>query len=78
MINLAINKKNMELLKYFFSVKLDKIEYISFLKTLLNYFKEKMIFLDILDDISTDLYNIEQNSVNARYVVDKYILKTIK
>jgi hypothetical protein len=78
MIESLLNKKNNDLIQYFFGGKLEKIEYISFLKSLLNYFSQKSIFIDLLYELSSDIYNAEQNNVNSKYIVDKYILKIIK
>lgn len=77
-IDSIINKKDFELIKYFFSSKFEKNEYISFLNSLLYYLQNNMIFLDLLEELSSDLYSIEHNSVNIKYISDKYILKIIK
>lgn len=69
--------KKYDLVSYFFSSKLEKEEYISFLETLLNYWKNNLIFLDFLEELSSDIYSIGQNNVSAKYITDKYILKII-
>ena len=76
-IDWYILHKNLDLISYFFSSKLEKFEYISFLNTLLNHWKSKLLFLDFLEDLSGYTYSIELNNVNVRYIVDKYILKIV-
>lgn len=69
--------KKLDLVSYFFSNKLEKDEYIGFLKTLLSYWKNNFLFIDFLEELSNDIYSIEYDSVNIRYIVDKYILKIL-
>lgn len=78
LIDSYITQKKLDLVSYFFSSKLEKTEYIWFLNTLLNYWKSKLLFIDFLEELSQDIYSVEQNNVNIRYIVDKYILKITK
>jgi hypothetical protein len=41
---------------------------------LILYAKEHLVFIDILSEIDDDLNAIKQNNVNAKYVVDKWLL----
>ena len=75
--NTIKNKKNSNLIKYFFQKKLEKDEYISFLKSLVNYFAKNYIFINELEDLQDDINMISSNNVIAKNVVDKWILKII-
>lgn len=70
-----INSKNTELITYFFKNKLEKSEYINFLENLIIYAKENLVFIHYLDELLEDINLIEKNNVNAKYIVDKWILK---
>ena len=74
-----------ELVRYFFSGKYEKQEYIDFLKTLISYISsphpnplpwgrgdELQRFLDELEE---DMGWILKNNLQAKYIVDKYIMK---
>lgn len=75
MIKNYINKKNTELISYFFRNKLEKQDYINFLDNLIIFSKENFIFINFLEEINEDINVIKQNNVNAKYVVDKWLLK---
>lgn len=75
MIENYINKKNNELISYYFRNKLEKEEYINFLENLIIYSKEKLVFINFLEEIDEDINSIKQNNVNAKYIVDKWLLK---
>lgn len=64
-----------ELLSYFFKNKIEKEEYINFLENLIIFSKKNLVFIDFLDEILEDINAIKQNNVNAKFVVDKWILK---
>lgn len=66
---------NNELISYFYKSKLEKDEYINFLENLIIYAKENLVFISFLEEINQDINLIKKNNVNARYVVDKWILK---
>ena len=66
---------DLSIISYFFRNKLEKEEYIKFLKTLIIFLSEKMIFIDYLDEINEDIFLVSWNNVNARSVVDKWILR---
>ena len=64
-----------ELISYFFRNKLEKPEYIRFLKTIILYIRDNLVFLNYLDELEDDINAVANNNVNARWVVDKWILK---
>jgi hypothetical protein len=69
------NTKN--LVSYFFKSKLEKEEYISFLKTFIYYIKKELILIKFLDEVLEDINMIERNNVLARNTIDKWIIKII-
>jgi len=75
MINNYIRKKEPEILSYYFRNKLEKEEYISFLENLIIYSKNNLVFINYLTQIDEDINSIKQNNVNAKYIVDKWLLK---
>ena len=75
MISSYVNDNSPEILSYFFRNKLEKEDYIRFLENLVLYAKENLIFIDFLDEINDDLNMIATNNVNAKWVVDKWLLK---
>jgi len=64
-----------EIISYFFRNKLEKQDYIKFLENLIIYAKENFVFIDYLDEVNDDINMISTNNVNAKYVVDKWILR---
>lgn len=75
MINNYINKRDPEIISYFFRNKLEKEEYINFLENIIIYAKENFKLIEFLTEIDEDINAIKQNNVNAKYVVDKWLLK---
>lgn len=75
MINNYIHNNNQELISYFFKNKLEKEEYINFLENLIIYSKTNFCFIPYLEEINDEINLIKQNNVNAKYIVDKWILK---
>jgi hypothetical protein len=75
MLNSYITKKDSEILSYYFRNKLEKDDYINFLENLIIYSKENLVFIDFLTEIDDDINAIKQNNVNAKYVVDKWLLR---
>ncbi len=75
MLESYIKEKNTEILSYYFRNKLEKEEYINFLENLIIYAKENLVFIDFLSEIDEDINAIKQNNVNAKYVVDKWLLR---
>lgn len=65
---------NTQALNYFYKAKIEKDEYIDFLKNIIMYSKKHFVFIDRLHEIETDILWISQNNVNAKYIVDKYLL----
>ncbi len=75
LINNYITKKDTEILSYYFRNKLEKEEYINLLENLIIYSKENLIFIEYLEEINEDINAIKQNNVNAKYIVDKWLMK---
>lgn len=74
MIQSHITWKSDELIRYFFSGKYEKSEYVDFLKTLLVYVGQSGNKLDMLDEIHEDITGILKNNLQWKYIVDKYIV----
>ena len=68
------NKIN-NLIWYFYNNKLEKEEYIDFLKTLIIYCKENFILINYIEEIFNDLNSVYSNNVIAKNICDKWILK---
>ena len=67
-----------ELLRYMFSAKLEKSEYIEFLKALTEYISKTQKNISLLDEILEDMNGILKNNLQWKYIVDKYIMKLKK
>ena len=76
MIDSYITRKDTKIISYFFSEKLDKSDYINFLKTLVHYARLHPSALDneILSELEQDINLVQKNNLLPRYVVDKYLL----
>jgi len=70
-----LKNKDSELLSYFFKTKLEKGDYLDFLENLIIYSKKNLVFTDYLDEILEDITVVKTNNVNAKFIVDKWILK---
>lgn len=70
-----VRNKNTEVLSYFYRNKIEKEEYINFLENLVIYAKENLVLIDFLTEIDDDINAIKQNNVNAKYVIDKWLLR---
>jgi len=75
MIDDYIRWINHDLASYVFKEKLEKENYINLLKNLIIYLKEKLVFLDLVEQINEDINWIQKNNLLPKYVVDKYIIK---
>jgi len=75
MLDSYLQTRSSEIFSYFFRNKLEKREYTDFLKNMILYSKKHWVFLDLLEEIDEDITLIETNNVNAKVVVDKYLLK---
>lgn len=75
MIEKYIQNKNTEIISYYYRNKLEKQDYINFLENLIIYSKEKLVLINYLNEIDEDINAIKQNNVNAKYVVDKWLLR---
>jgi hypothetical protein len=45
------------------------------LENLIIYSKKNLVFTDYLDEILEDITVVKTNNVNAKFIVDKWILK---
>ncbi len=75
LLNNYLEKRNSEIFSYFFRNKLEKEELIDFLKNLILYAKKNLVFLDLIEEIDEDINLIQKNNVNAKWIVDKYLMK---
>ncbi len=63
-----------ELIRYFFSGKYEKQEYIHFLYALIEYITKTGKYTQLLDEIHEDIGGIFKNNLQGKYIVDKYIM----
>lgn len=75
LIRSALDWNKEGLIRYFFSKKLEKQEYLDFLKTLLIYLIEQRTHLHLHQNLHDDIVGIESNNFIARSIVDIYILE---
>lgn len=68
-------EKNTEILSYFYRNKLEKEDYLDFLENFIIYSKENLLFIEFLDEINEDINSIKQNNVNAKFIIDKWLLR---
>ncbi len=64
-----------DLASYVFKEKLEKQDYINILNTLIVYFKNNLVYLDLIENIIEDINWIQKNNVLPKYIVDKYIIR---
>jgi len=69
------SKRDSEIFSYFFRNKLEKEELLDFLKNLILYAKKNFVFLDLIEEIDEDINLIIKNNVNAKGIVDKYLMR---
>ena len=71
-----INKKNANLLKYFFDdKKLEKTDYITFFENFIYYIKTNLVYTDLLENIEESINLINKNNVLPKYEIDKILIK---
>lgn len=71
-----INKKNANLLKYFFDdKKLEKTDYITFFENFIYYIKTNLVYTDLLESIEESINLINKNNVLPKYEIDKILIK---
>lgn len=81
LINDYIKNNSKNIFGYFYKNKLEKDEYINFLDNLIIYYKnniniwKKILNTKDLIEIDEDINSIKQNNVNAKYIVDKWLLR---
>lgn len=74
MIEEYIHKKDLSIVSYFFSAKIEKSDYILFLENLLLFSKDSLSQLHLVEKIEHDINMIQKNNVNPKYIVDSYLL----
>lgn len=74
LLNQISQWEKQEALQYFYWLKWEKEEYIEFLENIILFAKKHLKFLHILEEVESDILGIKQNNVNAKYVIDKYLL----
>jgi len=78
LINEAIKEKNIEnLLSYFFKTKLEKVEYITFLQSLIKYLQNNLIWIDFLEELQDDIQMMQTNNLLPKITTDKWLLRII-
>lgn len=75
MIESHVRGTSDELVRYFFSGKYEKEEYMEFLKSLLVYITHDGDSFWILESLEQDMQGIMKHNFSARYVVDSYIIQ---
>lgn len=79
LIKSYLNNESNELISYFIKSKLEKEELkkenIEFLDNLIIYAKNNLTLIKYLEELNDDINWIKQNNLNAKYIVDKWILK---
>lgn len=75
LISSHVSGKSQEMIRYFFSEKYEKEEYIDFLKTLVSYIAKTGNYTQLLSQLEEDINGIIKNNLQARYIVDKYIME---
>lgn len=74
LISSHVKEKSDELVRYFFSGKYEKQEYITFLESLIVFISDTKEKAHLLDEIHEDISGIMKNNLQGRYIVDKYIM----
>ena len=76
LIEQYIKNNSEEILSYFYKNKLEKTEYIQFLENLILFFKNNIwtYNTDFLQDLDDDINWIKQNNLNAKNIVDKWLM----
>jgi len=74
MIHSHVSSGSDELIRYFFSGKFEKTEYIEFLKNILLYILEKSVYSHLLDELQEDISGVLKNNLQGKYITDKYIM----
>ncbi len=79
LIKSYLNNESNELISYFIKNKLEKEELkkenLDFLDNLIIYAKNNLTLIKYLEELNDDINWIKQNNLNAKYIVDKWILK---
>lgn len=73
-----IKWNNLDLIKYTFSKKIEKQEYIEIIESLILYLKENIVYINFLEEINQELNLIKKNNLNAKYIFEKWIIKLKK
>lgn len=63
------------LFSYFYKQKLEKEDYIDFLREIINYARQNIVFSEFLSNIEKDINLIESNNLNPKNITLKYLIK---
>jgi len=66
-----------DIIAYFYKTKIEEENIIKFLRNILLFSKENFLLIEYLDDLFSDIEAIIRNNINAKFVLDKWILKLI-
>lgn len=75
MIKEYIYWRNNDIIKYFFSKKAEKEEYIEILENIVIYMKNNIVFINHIEELFEEINLIKKNNLNAKYIFDKWIIK---
>lgn len=75
MISSYNKQQSDEIIRYMFWAKLEKQDYVEFLKTLIEYISRNNLYTWLLDEIHEDINGILKNNLQWKYIVDKYVMK---
>lgn len=65
---------NFEIISYFYRNKQEKEDIVKFLRNIIIYSKDNFVFLEYLEDLNSDIEAILKNNVNAKFILDKWII----
>ncbi len=75
MITSHIQGSSDALVKYFFSEKYETQEYIHFLRAIVCYISQTWKYTHLLEKLQEDMQGIMKHNLQARYIVDTYIMQ---
>ena len=75
LIKSALSWDKVPLIRYFFSQKREKDEYLDFLKTLLYHLVSEGVYPHLHEKLHDDIVGVESNNFTARSIVDMYVLE---
>lgn len=75
MLENFVSNNDFYIFSYFYKEKLDKEDYVLFLKTLIYFIEKKLVFRELLDLVYETLNSIISQPIMPKYHVDKILLK---